>query len=360
MADADDGAEQAPWGIGDYVWHQNADIAYALDEYAQATGHTEFMAEYGLEMLVETVRFWMSRMEEDDSGVVHLHDTVGPDELDKHGRDNGYTSLMARRHFRLAAKWLDAARTDYPEKAKTLVEKLEVTASEISAWARVADRLAVPSVPGKNFPLQDEFLLGKQPLSFEGLTADEAFNLRHTHQVVKQADIIVAMFLLQDEFTVEQMREAYDFYEPMTLHYSSLSYNTHSIIATKIGRPEQAYDYFMKAAGLDLDNLRDATKDGLHAAALAGTWQTIVFGFLNMRVEGDTLSLAPCLPEAWKSIALRLAFRGYRLKLTIDRYRQVVEVDGAEGLIPAQLSMNGDMHLLVDGQLIDVVTPALH
>lgn len=360
MADSDDGTEQAPWGIGDYVWHQNADIAYALDQYVTATGHTAFMADYGLEMLVETARFWMSRIEEDASGVMHLHDTVGPDELDKHGKDNGYTSLMARRNFRLAVKWLEAMRSAYPDKTKTLTEKLEVTASEVAAWSRTAERLAVPQVPGRSIPLQDEFLLSKKPLSFEGLTADEAFAMRHTHQVVKQADIIVAMFRLQDEFTIEQMREAYDFYEPMTLHYSSLSYNTHAIIATKIGRPEQAYDYFMKAAGLDLDNLRDATKDGLHAAALAGTWQTLVFGFLNLRIEGDALMLAPRLPEAWKSIKLRLVFRGYRLTLRIDHYGQVIEVDDADGLAPAHITIHGDTHLLRAGQTLDVSNHAIH
>ena len=360
MTDADGGAEQAPWGIGDYVWHQNADIAYAIDQYVQATGNTRFMVEHGLEVLLETARFWMSRIEEDAEGVVHLHDTVGPDELDKHGKDNGYTSLMVRRHFRIAAKWLAAMRKEFPAEARALTQKLEVSASETIAWQRAADRLAVPNVPGRNFPLQDEFLLAKKPLSFEGLTADEAFAMRHTHQVVKQADIIVAMFLLQDEFTVEQMRDAYDFYEPMTLHYSSLSYNTHAIIATKIGRPAQAYDYFMKAAGLDLDNLRDATKDGLHAAALAGTWQTIVYGFLGLRIEHDTLVLDPNLPDDWKSLSLRLAFRGYRLALKLNHYGCDIAVEGSEGIPPAQLAIGGDTHVLTDRQTIHAGQRAIH
>lgn len=349
MTDADDGAEQAPWNIGDYVWHQNADIAYAMDQYVQATGNTLFMLEKGLECIVESARFWMSRLEEDAAGVVHLHDTVGPDELDKHGKDNGYSSLMARRHLRLAARWSEKIKALYPREGKALVEKLEIGAAELSGWNRAADRLAVPRVEDRNFPLQDEFLLAKKPLSFEGLTADEAFALRHTHRVVKQADIIVAMYLLQDEFTVEQMRDAYDFYEPMTLHYSSLSYNTHSIIATKIGRPAQAYDYFMKAAGLDLDNLRDATKDGLHAAALGGTWQTITYGFLGLRLTPEALVLDPQLPAAWKSLTLHLAYRGFRIKLmlTHDTHRVVVEGSDSQG--PARLLLNGEVHELADG-----------
>jgi alpha,alpha-trehalose phosphorylase len=206
--------------------------------------------------------------------------------------------------------------------------------------------MAAPMVSGRNFPLQDEFLLGKKPLDFKGITADEAFALRHTHRVVKQSDIILVMYLLQEEFTVEQMREAYDFYEPMTLHFSSLSYNTHSILATKIGRDQQAYDYFCKAAGLDLDDGRGTIDDGLHAAALGGTWQTLVYGFLGMRLLPKGISFEPRLPEAWKSVSLRVAYRGYRLNLTLanDGYR--LDVEGSEGQEQAQVILNGETHML--------------
>ena len=348
MTDSETGTEQAPWCIGDYVWHQNADIAYAIDQYVQTTGDSEFMRDKGLEMLVDTARFWMSRLEEDKAGVVHLHNTVGPDELDQHGKDNGYTSLLTRRHLQLAARWLANLKTAEPKAAKALAEKLEISAGEIANWTKAAQRLAVPLVPGRNFPLQDEFLLGKKPLDFKGLTADEAFAMRHTHRVVKQADIIVAMYLLQEEFTVEQMRDAYDFYEPMTLHFSSLSYNTHSIIATKIGREEQAYDYFCKAAGLDLDDGRGTIDDGLHAAALGGTWQTLVYGFLGMRLLSKAISFEPRLPDAWKSVSLRILYRGYRLNLTLTHDTHRLDVEGAEGEAEARVILNGETHRLRD------------
>lgn len=349
MTDSDYGAEQAPWGIGDYVWHQNADIAYAIDQYVQATGNTRFMIDKGLEVIVETARFWMSRFEEDASGVVHLHDTVGPDELDKHGKDNGYTSLMARRHLRLAAGWLERMRNAYPRELRDLAEKLEVRAEEPIDWTNAANRMAVPTVPGRNIPLQDEFLLLKKPLDFKGMTADEAFARRHTHRVVKQSDIVLVMYLLQDEFTVEQIEEAYDFYEPMTLHYSSLSYNTHSIMATKIGREQQAYEYFLKAAGLDLDDLKGATIDGLHAAALGGTWQTVVYGFLGMRLNLDGIVFEPRLPEAWKSISLQIAYRGYRLHLNLTHDVHRIDVEGTDGNNHARLILDGESHVLRDG-----------
>jgi alpha,alpha-trehalose phosphorylase len=347
MTDSQDGTEQAPWSIGDYVWHQNADIAYAIDQYAQATGDHEFMRVKGLEILVDSARFWMSRLEEDKAGVVHLHNTVGPDELDKHGKDNGYTSLLARRHLQLTTRWLKSIKAAEPRAAKALTEKLEIGAGEVASWTNAAQRMAVPMVPGRNFPLQDEFLLGKKALDFKGLSAEEAYAMRHTHRVVKQADIIVAMYLLQEEFTVEQMQEAYDFYEPMTLHFSSLSYNTHSILATKIGRDQQAYDYFCKAAGLDLDDGRGTIDDGLHAAALGGTWQTLVYGFLGMRLLPKGISFEPRLPETWKSVSLRIAYRGYRLNLTLTHDVHRLEVEG-EGQEQARVILNGESHLLRD------------
>jgi alpha,alpha-trehalose phosphorylase len=217
--------------------------------------------------------------------------------------------------------------------------------------------MAAPNVPGQNFPLQDEFLLAKAPLDFTGMTADEAFAKRHTHRVVKQADIIVAMYLLQDEYSIEQMRAAYDFYEPMTLHYSSLSYNTHSIIAAKIGRHQQAYDYFHKAAGLDLGDLRKATDDGLHAAALGGTWQTVVYGFLGMRLRNDALVLEPHLPQAWKALTAALVYRGYVLRLHCTHREHRISVEGTAGLAPAQVTLNGVTHTLRDGRTI-TATPS--
>lgn len=348
MTDSDDGTEQGPWGIGDYLWHQNADIAYAVDQYVEATGDEAFMVEKGLEMITDSARFWMSRVEEDSSGVVHLHDTVGPDELDKHGKDNGYTSLMARRHLRLAARWTQRLRASHPAKVRALFKRLRLTDADVAGWVRAADRMAAPMVPGHDFPLQDEFLLAKKPLSFEGMTADEAFAKRHTHRVVKQSDIILVMYLLQDEFTVAQMRRAYDFYEPMCLHYSSLSYNTHSILATKIGRRKVAYDYFMKAAGLDLDNLRDATKDGLHAAALGGTWQTLAYGFLGMRLLPGAITFEPSLPACWKGVKLTVAYRGWLLHLSVTQTARTVTVSG-RGLPGSKLVLGGKTHALKKG-----------
>ena len=354
MTDSQDGFEQGPWNIGDYLWHQTADIAYAIDQYVRATGDFDFMRDKGLEILVEGARFWFSKLKRDIQGVYHLPDTVGPDELDKHGKDNGYVSLMARHHLRLAAHWLRNTQLEFPNDIKLLLARLQYQKQEMDLWLEASDRLAVPKVPGTEIPLQDEFLLAKKPMKFEGLGPEEAYAKRHTHRVVKQADVILAMFLLQEDFTTEQLREAYDFYEPMTLHYSSLSYNTHAILALRIGRDRQAYDYFLKAAGLDLDNLKNATADGLHAAALGGTWQTVFYGFLGARIYSlGCLSLNPQLPKEWQHLALQICFRGHRLAVTITPNLCHVEVDGSEGAGQAYLMVGKRKMPLIDGQDLD-------
>lgn len=354
MTDSQDGFEQGPWNIGDYLWHQTADIAYAIDQYVRATGDVTFMREKGLEILIEGARFWLSKLKKDPRGVYHLPDTVGPDELDKHGKDNGYVSLMARHHLRLASHWLRTTQLEFPDQVKLLLARLQCRKEEMDRWLEASDRLAVPKVPGTDIPLQDEFILAKKPMKFDGLGAEEAYAMRHTHRVVKQADVILAMFLLQEDFTTAQLREAYDFYEPMTLHYSSLSYNTHAILALRIGRERQAYEYFLKAAGLDLDNLKNATADGLHAAALGGTWQTVFYGFLGARLHPPgCLTLRPQLPKEWLSLTLPVCFRGYRLQLHITHDLCRVVVDGSEGVGQAHLIVGKKKMLLLDGQTLE-------
>jgi trehalose/maltose hydrolase-like predicted phosphorylase len=236
-----------------------------------------------------------------------------------------------------------------------LLARLQLRKKEVDLWLEASDQLAVPKVPGTEIPLQDEFLLAKKPMKFEGLGPEEAYAKRHTHRVVKQADVILAMFLLQEDFTTDQLREAYDFYEPMTLHYSSLSYNTHAILALRIGRERQAYDYFLKAAGLDLDNLKNATADGLHAAALGGTWQTVFYGFLGARLDPPgCLTLNPQLPKEWNSLSLQICFRGYRLSIHVNHEMCKVDVDGSEGKGRAHLVLQGKKVPLIDGQTLEL------
>jgi len=353
QGDADFGEEQAPWGLYKYLWHQNADIIYAFDQYARATGDEAFLCHEGLEVLAETARFWVSQLKRDAEGFYHLEATVGPDEAEEHGPDNGYTCLMARRSLEISNRWWNSAMKKAPDAADITATKLGLIDGEIEHWAAVALKITIPEVPGcPGVPLQDAYFLKRKSEDISNMTVAEYWKKRGEVQVIKQADIVLAMYLLEDNFTREEIQRGYEFYEPKTLHVSSLSYNTHSIVAAIIGHSREAYDYFRRAAGLDLDNLRNATKDGLHAAALGAVWQMAIPGFMGMRVREDHIYFQPALPEAWKQIRFPLQYRGWRLKFAAGAGRYRVEVTG-HGQTGAVMKIGGAVHPLAAGQIIE-------
>ena len=324
MTDSDYGLEQAPWEIGDYVWHQTAAVAYAVDFYTKVSGDLKFMYDCGFEMLTGTARFWVSKIEKYSDGSYHLFGTVGPDESHEPGLDNGYTNLMVRHNLRLAISWAKRIQKENPDLYKKFVQD----ENEISQWEEIYNCLCIPQVPELNIPLQDQYLLNKKDADIIGWNLRDEMSKwkvfksmveREEYKIIKQADIIVAMYLLQDDFTLDELKKAYEFYEPMTIHASSLSYNTHSIIATKIGLMDQAYEYFMNAASLDLDNIKNATKDGLHAASFGGTWQSIIMGFAGLTISENGMKFNPTLPKMWNSLKFKLAYCGKNYSVEVFR-----------------------------------------
>lgn len=325
MTDSDSGLDNS---IDARVWkllHQGADIAYAVDQYARTANDIEFMAVRGMEMLVEVARFFASRLETAPDGRLHLEQTIGPDEDHTPGRDNGFTCLMARRALRLASRWLKRLDEGEPDAAKSWRKTLQIREEEPESWEQLAANLNVPTVPGTEIPMQDEFLLAKKPLDVaarrlrepesEWITPSEPLG---EYRLIKQADIVLAAFLLENEFSAEQRERIYDFYEPMTLHASSLSWNTHAIVAARLGRTEHAYEYYLRSAGLDLDNVKDSTADGLHAAALGGGWQTVVLGMCGLRMENGNPVCDPHLPAGWSRVRFRIRHAGQTRTVTVE------------------------------------------
>ncbi|MFG3046390.1 glycoside hydrolase family 65 protein [Streptomyces sp. NPDC048202] len=309
----------AYWPAGTAAFHVNAGIADAVVRYVEATGDVRFEREVGLELLVETARLWRSLGHHDHRGAFHIDGVTGPDEYSAVADDNTYTNLMARQNLIAAA---DAVER-YPDEAQHLGADEE----ESAAWRDAAEAM--------NIPYNDELgvheqsagftryqrwdFAGTEPEHYPLLLNYPYFDL-YRKQVVKQADLVLAMYTCASYFDDEQVARNFAYYEPLTVRDSSLSACCQAVIAAQAGHLRLAYAYTTEAALMDLHDLEHNTRDGLHIASLAGTWMALVAGFGGMRrvLEGPAgMSFAPRLPERLRRLAFHLQFRGRRLRVEI-------------------------------------------
>ncbi|MFF1282859.1 glycoside hydrolase family 65 protein [Streptomyces sp. NPDC058299] len=320
-----DGAEcSAYWPAGTAAFHVNADIAMAVVRYVTVSGDEEFERAEGLELLVDTARLWHSLGHHDAEGVFHIDGVTGPDEYSAFSRDNLYTNLMARRNLLDAA---DAA-VRHPDRAA----ELEVDEEESARWRDAAARMAVPYNESLGVHEQSAGFTSFQRWNFEATPPDAYPLLLHypyfdlyRKQVVKQADLVLAMMECPDAFTKEQKARNFAYYEALTVRDSSLSASCQAVLAAETGHLRLAYAYLGEAALMDLDDLEHNTRDGLHIASLAGTWIALVGGFGGLRryagEDGKPARLAftPRLPEALSRVAFTVLVRGRRLKVDVGR-----------------------------------------
>lgn len=310
-----------PSGTAQY--HISADIAYSYIQYFMATEDIDFLADYGCEVLAETARLWIEVGHEHE-GSFYIDEVTGPDEYTCCVNNNYYTNAMAKHNLAWAAKAMQLLQQANPERYAALMQQLELTADEITAWANAAERMYLPYDETLGINPQDDSFLRKKVWDFENTPEENYPLLLHYHpltiyryQVCKQADTVLAHFLLEDQQSLETIKQSYDYYEKITTHDSSLSTCIFSIMASKIGYDEKAYHYFQETARLDLDNTHGNTKDGLHLANMGGTWMAIVFGFAGVRIKPDTLSLAPKLPSDWDHYQFKLQYKQRTIEVTV-------------------------------------------
>lgn len=310
-----------PSGTAQY--HISADIAYSYIQYFMATEDVDFLADYGCEVLAETARLWIEVGHEHE-GSFYIDEVTGPDEYTCCVNNNYYTNAMAKHNLAWAAKAMQLLQQANPERYAALMQQLELTADEITAWANAAERMYLPYDETLGINPQDDSFLRKKVWDFENTPEENYPLLLHYHpltiyryQVCKQADTVLAHFLLEDQQSLETIKQSYDYYEKITTHDSSLSTCIFSIMASKIGYDEKAYHYFQETARLDLDNTHGNTKDGLHLANMGGTWMAIVFGFAGVRIKPDTLSLAPKLPSDWDHYQFKLQYKQRTIEVTV-------------------------------------------
>ncbi|MGW4676666.1 glycoside hydrolase family 65 protein [Streptomyces sp. NPDC004324] len=312
-----DGSEcTAYWPAGTAAFHVNADIADAVVRYVSATGDEDFERTSGVELLVETARLWMSLGHHDHRGVFHIDGVTGPDEYSAVADDNTYTNLMAARNMRAAA--------DCAERHRDQATALGVDDEETAAWRDAAEAMHLPYNDDLQVHEQDAGFTGHQLWDFAATRPDQYPLLLHfpyfdiyRKQVVKQADLVLAMYTCGRSFDTEQKARNFAYYEPLTVRDSSLSACCQAVLAAEVGHERLAYDYAAEAALMDLNDLESNTRDGLHIASLAGTWMALVCGFGGLRHDGDTLSFTPRLPENLSRLAFHLGIWGRRLRVEI-------------------------------------------
>jgi len=338
------------WPAGTAAFHVGADIAQAVGRYQAAAADDAFEREAGLELLVETARLWRSLGHYDSEGRFRIDGVTGPDEYSAIADNNVFTNLMAQQNLRSAA---DAVER-HPDRAGELGVDLE----EAAAWRDAANAVFVPYDEKLGVHPQAEAFTEHQTWDFAH-TAPEQYPLLlhfpyfdlYRKQVVKQADLVLALHLRGDAFSEEAKARDFAYYETLTVRDSSLSACTQAVVAAEVGHLELAYDYFGEAALIDLDNLEHNTRDGLHIASLAGAWIVAVAGFGGMRDHDGTLTFAPRLPELLSRLAFRLCYRGRCLSVDIETEQARYSLlDGA----PLELTHHGETINLT------TETPATH
>jgi alpha,alpha-trehalose phosphorylase len=312
-----------PAGTAQY--HINADVAYSIRLYLLATGDVDYIAEQGAEIVLETARIWTGIGNYDRAGRFCINGVTGPDEYTAIVNNNYYTNAMARMHMTFAADVADRLRVERPADYARVKAAIGLADDEIAAWRAASAAMHLPYDEPLGIHAQDDSFLSKKPWDFAGTPQENYPLLLHyhplviyRHQVCKQADVVLALMLLSNEFTVDDKRRDFDFYEGVTTHDSSLSSCIFSIVASEIGYRNKAYAYFMETARLDLDNTHANTQYGVHTAAMAGTWLGVAYGFAGMRLDESGLRFAPTLPAKWTGYRFKVQVRGALLDVAID------------------------------------------
>jgi alpha,alpha-trehalose phosphorylase len=320
------GQEASAWyAAGTAQYHINADIAYALRHYTWVTGDLGFVLDQGAEVMIETARLWMDLgfFSERRDGRFCINGVTGPDEYTSVVDNNAYTNLMAKENLEGAVRVLDWLAGQDPQARASLMHSTALTAAEIKSWRHAAEQMYVPRHEQLGIVLQDEHFLEREHWDFAGTPPEKHPLLLHyhplelyRHQVIKQTDVVLATYLVEHNFSEEEMRRTFDYYDPLTTGDSTLSACVQSVVASAVGYAELALRYFKDACAIDLLDTHGNTADGIHIASCGGTWLALVAGFGGLRDFDGELRFHPRLPSEWERLRFRVQARG-----------QLVEVD---------------------------------
>ncbi|MEJ4104456.1 glycoside hydrolase family 65 protein [Corynebacterium bovis] len=316
----------AYYAAGTAQYHIDADIAYALMKYVYATGDVDFLLDEGIHILVGTARFWMSLgFFTGEDGRFEIHSVTGPDEYTTVVNNNLYTNVMAQYNLRVAEAVVQQMRRDRPEDYHDLCRRAGLSDAELRRWAAAADRMYVPYNGERRIHPQDDQFMRRQVWNLDDPDGTPKRPLLlHYHpltiyryQVLKQADVVLALFLQGQEFTTDVKRRDYDYYDRLTTGDSTLSAVVQSIMAAELGYQQKAMDFFTRGLFVDLANLHGNTSDGVHIASCGGVWSALVSGFGGFRDHYGQFSIDPRLPEEWEEISFVVTLHGCRIRVTV-------------------------------------------
>ena len=328
------------WEITFEEIHRNGAIAFAIYNYHRYTSDYSYIPEKGLEVLIGIARFWQQRATfSTDKEQYMILGVTGPNEYENNINNNWYTNYIAKWCINYALENLAIVKNDYASAYSRIIGKVDITNEELKKWRVVADNMYFPYSEKNNIYLQQDGFLDKELITVSALdNSQRPINQKWSWDrilrspYIKQADVLQGFYLFEDHFTTEELARHFDFYEPLTVHESSLSPCVHSIQAAKLDRIEQAYTFYLRTSRLDLDDYNQEVEEGLHITSMAGTWMSIVEGFGGMRVQNNRLTFAPKIPKEWTFYSFKVNFRNQVLKVNISHSETTFELDGLNDL----------------------------
>jgi maltose phosphorylase len=328
------------WEITFEEIHRNGAIAFAIYNYHRFTNDYSYIPEKGLEVLIGIARFWHQRATFSSyKNKFVILGVTGPNEYENNVNNNFYTNYIAKWCLNYALENIEIVKNDHISDYNRIKEKTAFSDIELAAWKNVADLMYFPYSEKHQVYLQQDGFLDKELISVAALDKSQrpinqkwSWDRILRSPYIKQADTLQGFYFFEDDFTTEELARHFDFYEPFTVHESSLSPCVHSIQAAKLDRMEQAYTFYLRTSRLDLDDYNHEVEEGLHITSMAGTWMSIVEGFGGMRVKNNTLSFEPKIPKQWNSYSFKVNFRNTIVKINVQQNGTHFTIDGNEEL----------------------------
>ncbi|WP_396198393.1 glycoside hydrolase family 65 protein [Flavobacterium sp.] len=339
------------WEITFEEIHRNGAIAFAIYNYYRFTGDYSYIPEKGLEVLIGIARFWHQRATfSTNKNQFVILGVTGPNEYENNVNNNWYTNYIAKWCINYTHAQIEKVKSEYTSDFERIMSKVNLNDAELQSWKNTADNMYFPYSEEHGVFLQQDGFLDKELVKVSDLDKSQrpinqkwSWDRILRSPYIKQADTLQGFYFFEDDFTKEQLERHFDFYEPFTVHESSLSPCVHSIQAAALGRMEQAYTFYLRTSRLDLDDYNKEVHEGLHITSMAGTWMSIVEGFGGMRVKNNQLHFEPRIPEQWKGYSFKVNFRNAIVKIEVNHQETNVSVEGNQEV---EVIINGASQLV--------------